>query len=155
MKKQLKKLVLILVAAPMFTMTAQTKPSDAKAAIEAVLVESYVEGVFRKFNEKAIRDGFHKDFQFHAPMMSPQGRTLKKFDLDTWVNMLKNMKFENIEYKLLDVNVTDDAAVTVNEIYQDGKKLYTDYMVWQNLDGKWKIMGKVFAYHQKRMRRPQ
>ena len=47
----------------------------------------------------------------------------------------------------------DDAATSVSEIYQDGKKLYTDYMIWRKNGENWQIMGKTFAFHQKRMMR--
>lgn len=126
---------------------------SAKKEIESVLVESYVEGVFRNFNKETIRKGFHKDFNFHIPMLTPNGKTLQKVDLERWMGMLKSMSFENIEYKLIEISVTENAAITINEIYQNGKKLYTDYMIWQNDGEAWKIMGKVFASHQKQRRK--
>lgn len=153
MKRLLNFYLFLFIITSTPTITGQVKEQESRAAIEKILINSYVEGVLKNFNEEAVRTGFHEDFHFHAPMMTQDGRVLKKFDLNSWVNMLKNMSFDNIEYKLLNVSVTDNAAATVNEIYQDGKKLYTDYMIWQNIDGNWKIMGKVFAYHQKRMKR--
>ena len=151
MKNKLSISLLILLMLCSMFLNAQTRNSDAESDIESILITSYVEGVFKEFSEEKIRLGFHKDFQFHAPMMTQNGRILKKIDLDSWIGMLQKMNFENIEYKLLNVTVTDNAAATTNEIYQNGKKIYTDYMLWQNIDGNWKIMGKVFAYHQKRM----
>ena len=121
--------------------------------IEKVLVESYVNGVFVKFDEAAVRNGFHPDFQFHLPMMTPSGRKDKKVVLDDWINMISPMKFQNIEYKIIDIYDSGQAACSISEIYQNGKKLYTDYMVWRKVEGKWMIMGKTFSMHQARRKK--
>lgn len=122
-------------------------------AIKEVLNSSYVQAVFVEFNEEAIRAGFHEDFQFHVPMRTPSGISMRKIELERWLTMLKNMSFSEIESKVLEVHVTDGAATTVSEIYQQGKKLYTDYMIWQKIEDRWVIMGKTFAFHQQRSTR--
>jgi len=120
--------------------------------IEKVLLNSYVNAVFVEFDEQAIRAGFHTDFLFHFPVMTPNGRVLKKVELDQWLKMISSMKFGKIESKVIEVYESGNAATTISEIYQDGKKLYTDYMIWRKVDDKWMIMGKTFDMHQRMMR---
>lgn len=120
--------------------------------IEKVLVKSYVDGVFRKFNEKDIRKGFHEDFQFHFPMRTPSGDMMRKVVLNDWIKMLSGMQFGEIDYKIVAIHQSGAAATSVSEIYQDGQKLYTDYLVWRKVDEDWKIMGKTYEMHQSMMR---
>ena len=148
------KLVLFMsLLAPISKKENLSKGVDERKNIENVLINSYVNAVFIDFNEESIRKGFNSDFHFHVPMRTPSGESLRKIELNQWITMVSKMKFNNIEYKILEVHVTDDAATTVSEIYQEGKKLYTDYMIWRKNTGNWQIMGKTFAFHQKRMMR--
>ena len=115
-----------------------------RSEIEQEFKVSYVNAVFINFNEQAIRDGFYKDFQLHFQMKSPTGSMIKKVSLDEWIKMVASMKFANIDYKILEIFQSGNAATTISEIYQDGKRLYTDYLIWQKIDNKWVIMGKTF-----------
>jgi hypothetical protein len=123
--------------------------NNNREAIETILIKSYINAVFINFNEEAIREGFHKDFQFHFPIMTPNGSTTKKVELEEWIKMVSSMQFWGIESKIIEVYESGNAATTVSEIYQDGTKLYTDYMIWRKVDDKWMIMGKTFDMHQK------
>lgn len=147
----MKKVLLLIVLLPLLS-TAIAQESN-REQIEKVLVEAYVNGVFKKFDEAAIRKGFHPDFQFHLPMMTPNGRKDKKVVLDDWIKMVSSMEFQNIDYKIIDVYESGKAACSVSEIYQNGKKLYTDYIVWSKIEEDWVIMGKTFSMHQGRRKR--
>ena len=135
------------------TVIIKAQSLQDEEAIKQVLTESYVNAVFVEFDEAAIRAGFHEDFQFHVPMITPSGSSMRKIELEQWLTMLQNMSFTNIESTILEVHVTEGAATTVSEIFQEGEKLYTDYMIWQKINGQWRIMGKTFAFHQQRTMR--
>jgi hypothetical protein len=138
-------LFLVILA---FISLATVKPQDSlkneeTAAIQAVLVDAYVRGVFIERDEKLVKHGFHPGFT----MQVLNGEEMIQASLDMWLDRLKleGQKNSNkIEHKFKFIDVVGRAAVAKMEIFENSKHLYTDYFSLYRFQGGWKIVSKVF-----------
>lgn len=122
------------------------RASDNADAIERVLVESYVQGIHINRDAAAVEKGFHPGFIMHVRadgelVQAPLALWLERLQLDGKRN-------ENeIEYRLDQVDVTDNTATAKLRIFRNSKLLYTDYFGLYRFDDGWKIVNKIFQGH--------
>lgn len=125
--------------------TASLAQTDDKQAIENLIKTSYVQGVHQDRDRDLIRDGFHENFKINVLMNED---SLLVGSLEMWLSRLPTEPNESeIDYKILDVNVTGSSASAKLEIYQDKELLYTDYMLMYKFPDKWMFVSKIFQRH--------
>lgn len=138
--------IAIAVSAPAFA----SDDADV-AAVQKVIVESYIEGIHRNQDPEAILKGFHPDF---AMVMVTDG-DVSKMTIQEWVARIeennKKGKRPTAEttYEFATVEVSGTAAVARIELFKDGKLTYTDFMSLYKFDDGWKIVNKIYYRHPK------
>ena len=136
---------LLVISMGAGTLHAQTE-SDAEATIRQIVVEAYVDGVFRDRDEDAVRAGFHPEFVM--TVRRPDGVIVAT--LDMWLERLGldgTPSEAQITHRFRSVDVTGETAVVKLEILQDGTHLYTDYLGLYRFPDGWRIVNKVFQSH--------
>ena len=149
----MKKLVLFLTMAfVVFAGHANNKEQE-KQAIEKVIQTAYVDGLQNIGNLEEIKNGFHPGFKL---LGVNDNNMLTKFPIYSWIESFKERKEKNpdgrpeeekitCQYKSIDV--TGNAAMAKIELYQKGKKLFTDYLQLYKFEEGWKIVSKIYYRH--------
>jgi hypothetical protein len=142
----MRKLVLftfIIVAG--FSSSAQTDED----AIKQVIQNSYIDGIQNRGTAEQIRYGFHPSFT----MLRLMENDIKPLPIEEWITNLEKAKAKadpappKAEGKFINIDVTGTAAVVKLELYRDGKKTFTDYLVLSKFTEGWKIISKSFYRH--------
>ena len=116
------------------------------ANIEALLVESYVEGIYKSRDEEAVRKGFHPDFVMHV---LDDGHLIQA-PLDMWLERLQLDGIRNTtpySHSFESVDFTGNTATVKMQIYEDSRHLYTDYFGLYKFADGWMIVNKIFYGH--------
>lgn len=124
---------------------ASSSTSD-QAAIQAVLIDSYVQGIHLNRDIAAVRCGFHPDFMM---TVYDEGEVVV-VPLQMWLDHLQldgQPTSHTIDYAFSSIDITGSAATAKIEIYQDGTHIYTDYFGLYKLPEGWKIVNKLFYDH--------
>ncbi|HYG04423.1 MAG TPA: nuclear transport factor 2 family protein [Chryseosolibacter sp.] len=138
-------LLLLFVSVSQF---AFAQPSDEEA-IKAVVSSAYIEGIQNRGNVEDIRKGFHPSFN----MLRLSDNEIKPLAIEDWIANLEKAKANNVappaktEGKFLNVDVTGNAAVVKLELFREGKKTFTDYLVLYKFTEGWRIVSKTFYRH--------
>lgn len=122
-------------------------PADHRAAIERVVGDAYVDGVFRRRRADAVRAGF--DPAFTMTVLTADG--VVSVGLAEWLERLGLSGQANprrIDATFVSVDVTGDTAVVKLELREDGRLRYTDYLGLYRRPAGWRIVNKVFQGHQ-------
>ncbi len=121
-----------------------------KAAIRKAIEESYIRGILIDRNVKAIRKGFHPEFN----MFLFRDGAVTKWSIDHWIDVVEKERKNNpsppeheITHEFTMIDVTGNAAVARVEIYRGGKQTFTDYLSLYKLKEGWKIVGKIYYRH--------
>ena len=139
----------VLVAASMLAARGDDVDKE-KDAIRKVIETSYVKGIHIERDVKAVRKGFHPEFN----MFIFKDNAISTWTIDHWIDVIEQGKKKNPsppkhktthEFSMIDV--TGNAAVARIEIYRDGKHIFTDYMSLYKFNEGWKIVGKIFCRH--------
>ncbi len=150
----MKRTLFVLCAAAVVAMALDAAAGDdvekEKAAIRKVIDESYVKGVHIDRNAKAIRKGFHPEFN----MFLFRDGAVTKWSIDHWIDVVEKERKNapspperEITHEFTMIDVTGNAAVARVEIYRDGKRTFTDYLSLYKLKEGWKIVGKIYYRH--------
>ena len=103
----------------------------------------------------AIAEGFHEDFHMYVYYNEEVSvRTREK-----WMDILQKNRDKakakptgkpknknSLEFGLVDVD--GQTAIAKLLISSNGKLKYTDYFTLYKIDGDWKVMTKLFTFHQ-------
>jgi len=127
---------------------AETSAADA---VEAAVVEGYVEGIHREQDVDKIRRGLHEAFV----MSILRDGEIAQVTRDEWIGRIESRKAEpgdpgpkpTIDYEFTLLDRSGDAAVAKIDLHRDGKHVYTDYMSLYRFEDGWKIVGKIFEAH--------
>lgn len=118
-------------------------------AIKQVITSAYIDGIQNRGSVEQIRAGFHPSFN----MLRLTENDVKPLPLEEWITNLEKAKAKGdpappkAEGKFLNVDVTGNAAVVKLELYRDGKKTFTDYLVLYKFAEGWKIVSKTYHRH--------
>jgi hypothetical protein len=140
----IKYLILLLFGLPLAT-SAQTDEAD----IKAVITSAYVEGIHNRGNVDDIRKGFHPSFN----MLRLINNEIKPLPIEEWISNLEKAKKENpatpprTAGKFMNVDVTGNNAVVKLELFREGKKIFTDYLVLYKFTEGWRIVSKTYFRH--------
>ncbi len=119
-----------------------------KAAIEAVIQSAYVDGLQNWGDSEVIRAGFHPEFELLSKTADNQ---IRRLPIENWIEMMENRKARNpggpgalVTAEITSVDITVDAAVAKLDLFRDGKKLFTDYLLLYKFEEGWRIIGKIY-----------
>ena len=133
--------VLILLAS-----TCTTFAQSDEEAVKAVVTSAYINGIQNRGSVDDIRKGFHPSFT----MLRVMENEVKPLPIEEWITNIEKAKRDNpaappkTEGKFINVDVTGTAAVVKLELYREGKKTFTDYLVLSKFTEGWRIISKSF-----------
>ena len=120
--------------------------------IKRCIVENYVHGAFNETNIEAFREAFHPEFAILNP---GENGSLFLFNRPMWQEVLEkrlrdpHFDFTSValipHFRTIDTE-QDRAAVTLDLLLQE-KVVYTDFLLLMRMEGKWKIVSKVYHEH--------
>ena len=123
--------------------------ASEKEAVRKVVESAYVHGFQNLGGQEMMEAGFHPTFV----MVLNRGGNLTELPLARMIEIVKQRQ-SNPEYvhreitaKILNVDVTGNAAMVKLELYRDGRKLFTDYLGLYKFDDGWKIFNKLYHQH--------
>jgi len=151
--KTMKKLTLLVIFAIVaFSVNAQNT-EDEKEAIKEVIQTAYVDGIQNLGDIEQIEKGFHPGFNL---LGIDNNNRLTKFPIYSWLESVKERKEKNpegrpekekIKCKYNSIDVTGNAAMAKIELYQENKKLFTDYLQLYKFEEGWRIVSKIYHRH--------
>lgn len=118
-------------------------------AIKEVINTSYIGGIQNRGSSEDIRKGFHPSFN----MLRLTENDIKPLPIEEWITNLEKSKAKNepappkAEGKFINIDVTGNAAVVKLDLFRDGKKTFTDYLVLYKFTEGWKIVSKTYHRH--------
>lgn len=123
--------------------------STEKEAVIHVVESAYVNGFQNLGGREMIEAGFHPTFI----MVLNRGGVLTELPLQRMIEITEQRKtnpdyeHRKVTAKILDVDITGNAAMVKLELYRDGIKLFTDYLGLYKFDDGWKIFNKLYHQH--------
>jgi hypothetical protein len=139
----------ILITVLFLPIFAFTQPVEReKKAIQKVIIDGYIEGVFLKGDTTLIKANWHDACDI--VYFEPKSKTLMKGSaVKHFAGHFKKKPGpfnENITYVFKDIQITGYAAVATVDIYNKdkSKQIYTDYLCLYKFEDGWKIVTKIF-----------
>jgi hypothetical protein len=117
-----------------------------EAAIKQVISSAYIDGIQNSGSIDAIRKGFHPSFT----MLRVIENDVKPYPIEEWITAIEKRKGENntpapkAEGKFITVDITGTAATVKLDLYREGKRTFTDYLVLHKFTEGWRIISKSF-----------
>lgn len=127
------------------TASAQATDRDTQA-IQEVIENAYVKGVFVDRNAAAVRSGFHPAFVLSVY----DADTVIVASLDMWLDLLQlsgERSSDSVRHVFEGVDVTGGTATVKLQLWINDEHVYTDYLGLYRFTDGWKIVTKVFASH--------
>ena len=130
-------------------MVSTPSVAQEKEAVLEVIESAYVQGFQNLGGREMMERGFHPTFV----MVLNRGGQLSDLPLARMIEIveqrLANPDYTHIpvEAKILDVDVTGNAAMVKLELYREGRKLFTDYLGLYKFEDGWKIFNKLYHQH--------
>ena len=137
-------ITILCLPAFVFTQSAESE----KKAVQKVIMDGYIEGVFLKGDTTLIKANWHEacDIVYFEPKSKTlmKGSAVKHFA--GHFERKPGPYIENITYAFKDIQITGYAAIATVEIYNKdrSKQIYTDYLCLYKFDDGWKIVTKIF-----------
>lgn len=117
--------------------------------IKGVVNSAYIGGIQNNGPVEDIRKGFHPSFA----MLRFVENDVKPYPIEEWIAAIEKRKKENApsqpkaEGKFISIDITGTAATVKLDLYRDGKKTFTDYLVLYKFTEGWKIVSKTYYRH--------
>jgi hypothetical protein len=140
--RKLLTLVCLLAVVPAFSQTDEE-------AIKQVVTSAYIEGIQNTGPVEDIRKGFHPTFN----MLRLMENELKPYPIEEWIAAIEKRRSEattppkRTDGKFISVDITGNAATVKLELYREGKKTFTDYLVLYKFSEGWRIVSKTYYRH--------
>lgn len=118
---------------------------EARAAIERLINEAYIEGLYEKRDEQAVRAGFDPSFTMHVN----RDGEISVTTLDDWLGRLGLNGEPNgmdAEATFLDIEITGKAAQARFELRLNGELRFVDMFGLYETPGGWKVTNKIFHH---------
>jgi hypothetical protein len=138
--------LIALMSMLFFSASAQ---ADDTEAIKQVVTTAYIEGIQNNGKTEDIRKGFHPTFT----MLRLIDNEVKPYPIEEWIAAIEKRRSEGAvstvrtEGKFINVEITGNAAVVKLELYREGKKTFTDYLVLYKFNEGWRIVSKTYYRH--------
>jgi hypothetical protein len=127
---------------------AKAQGTDEES-IKQVILSAYVEGIQNGGSVDDIRKGIHPTFT----MLRMVDNEVKPYPIEEWIAAIEKRKKESApaapraEAKFITTDITGNAAVVKLDLYREGKKTFTDYLVLYKFTEGWRIVSKTFFRH--------
>lgn len=150
-----KSLLLFLIAFLITLMPIYAQPHNQQAetqAIQKVIQEAYIDGVFNLGDTLALARGFHEEFRLLGQQSEGGLRIVTKAD---WLQSVKNklaqgkyptQQDKKVSANFLFIDIVENVATVKLEFLIGGEVHYIDFLALYRFEEGWKIMNKV--YHQ-------
>jgi hypothetical protein len=128
---------------------ASVNAQDDEQMIKQVVQTAYIDGIQNRGSVEDIRKGFHSSFT----MLRLMNNEVKPLPIEEWIANIEKAKAKNepapakAEGKFISVDVTGTAAVVKLDLFRQGKRTFTDYLVLYKFQEGWKIVSKTFYRH--------
>ncbi len=128
---------------------AHTAVGSEREAVTKTVQSAYVEGFQNLGGKEMMEAGFHPTFV----MVLNRGGVLSELPLQRMIEIAEQRKNNpdythvEVEARILDVDVTGNAAMVKLELYREGRLLFTDYLGLYKFDDGWKIFNKLYHQH--------
>lgn len=134
----------------LFSISTFSQNTDT-VAIKNTIQKAYIDGILNKGDIAEIEKGFHPGFEL---LGQDRHDHLTRFPIYTWIdfvkkdktNPAKDKKVLTAKFPLIDI--TKNAAIVKVEIYEDEKKLFTDYLSLYKFEVGWQIVAKIYHRHE-------
>ena len=129
--------------------TSSFAQSEDESAIKAVVTSAYIEGIQNRGNIDDIRKGFHPSFT----MLRVMQNEIKPLPIEEWIANIEKSKASNepaspkAEGKFINIDITGTAAVVKLDLFRNGKRTFTDYLVLYKFSEGWRVVSKTFYRH--------
>lgn len=140
-----KLLFILLMSSPAFSYAQ----ADDNAAIQQVVTSAYINGIQNRGSIDDIRKGFHPSFN----MLRLMNNEIKPLPIEEWIANIEKAKTNNdpappkAEGKFVNVDITGNAAVVELDLFRNGKRTFTDYLVLYKFSEGWRIVSKTYYRH--------
>jgi hypothetical protein len=138
------KFLFLLTVLPVFCF-AQSEED----AVKQVVTTAYIDGIQNRGDIAAIRKGFHPSFE----MLRLTDNEIKPLPIEEWISNIEKAKNNNepatpkAEGKFVNVDITGNAAVVKLDLFREGKRTFTDYLVLYKFTEGWRIISKTYYRH--------
>lgn len=147
----MKKIAGIVFVAALVCATLWAAPqADDEAAIQAVILSAYRDGLCNVGDVELVRKGFHPEFR----LLGMKNDALTILPIADWIKMTEAKKtagkfppqvLVNMEFPLIDI--TGSAAVAKVKFLVGDRHVYTDYLSLFRFAEGWKIVNKIYTSH--------
>lgn len=140
---------LLLLPLLFFSWVATLAQSYELEAVKQVITSAYIEGIQNNGKIEDIRKGFHPTFT----MLRLIDNEVKPYPIEEWIAAIEKRRSEGAistvrtEAKFINVDITENAATVKLELYREGKKTFTDYLVLYKFTEGWRIVSKTYYRH--------
>jgi hypothetical protein len=123
---------------------------EDEAAIQAVILSAYRDGLCNVGDVAAVRKGFHPEFR----LLGIKDDALTVLPIADWIKRTEEKKAAGkfppanlvaMEFPLVDV--TGNAAMVKVKFMVNGKHVYTDYLSLFRFSDGWMIVNKIYTSH--------
>jgi hypothetical protein len=123
---------------------------DDEAAIKAVILSAYRDGLCNVGDVEAVKKGFHPEFR----LLGIKDNVLTILPIADWIKYTEEKKaagkfppqtLVNMEFPLVDI--TGAAAMVKVKFLVGDKHVYTDYLSLFRFAEGWKIVNKIYTSH--------
>ena len=134
-----------LLAAPVF-LRAHGAPEEE--AIKALVQTAYVDGLINLGDLDKTRAGFHPEFV----LLGVQDEKLTRLPIADWIagtekRKAQGQKSPQMTCRILQIDMTGNAAVVKLELHRGDTHVFTDYLSLYKFPDGWKIVGKIYFRH--------
>jgi Putative lumazine-binding len=141
-------IVAALVALLVVPMAALAQGPSEEAAIKALVLAAYVDGLQNLGDLEKTKAGFHPDFV----LLGLRDGALTRLPIAEWIASAGKRKADGAKpplttCKFLTVDVTGSAALVKLELHQNDKRVFTDYLSLYKFPDGWKLVGKIYYRH--------
>lgn len=141
----------VLLACISLSVFAQDNNKKDIEQIKKTIISAYQDGLQNEGDMDKIDAGFHPTFRMIA--LNNEGKVWE-YPIADWKKATEKKKAEGklprpkdnlVKIEIPMVDVTGPAAIAKLMFYIGDKLTYVDYMSLYKLDGKWKIVAKIYA----------
>jgi hypothetical protein len=127
-----------------------TPDQEDEAAIKAVILSAYRDGLCNVGDVEAVKKGFHPEFR----LLGTKDNALTILPIADWIKRTEEKKAAGkfppaalvaMEFPLIDI--TGNAAMVKVKFLVGEKHVYTDYLSLLRFAEGWKIVNKIYTSH--------
>ncbi len=123
---------------------------EDEAAIKAVILSAYRDGLCNVGDVELVKKGFHPEFR----LLGIKDDALTILPIADWIKITESKKaagkfppaaLVSMEFPLIDI--TGNAAMAKVKFMVGEKHVYTDYLSLLRFTAGWKIVNKIYTSH--------